>query len=856
MKEPLSLGCGKGREQAGKVRPGVGLALRQIHWLAVVRSVMLAALILALARPVVERRGRWQSVVFAVDVSHSVSREALAGAVAWVSRAAQHPAIEQGTVVAFGQSPRLLGGVGEGLGMLQDASGVAGISPDATDIERALDLALTSTVPGTAPRIVLLSDGRPTAGSLRRAVAHAQARGIPIDTRPMTPRETSDIWLDTATVPPIVRAGERFTVAVRVGSQRAADVEVNVRQGSHVLASRRAPVAPGLTTVSLDLDVDDRGLQPLDIDILVDGDADPANNTRREALAVLPRARVLYAEGRPASARYLAGALRGGGFTVDVVSAPLAVSPERLRAYDLVVLSDLPRAAIGNDAMVALAAYVRDGGGLVFVGGESVYGEDGYSNSELESILPVSFTLRKRPREFAMVLVLDRSWSMRGQKIELAREAARAAVEVLTAEQEIGIVMFNDSFDWVVKLQRASAREAIRQQIATIAPSGHTIIYPAIEQAFLALLESKAKVKHVILMSDGQSYQADYEALVKRMVEARMTVSTVAVGAEADRDLLKNIAAWGKGRAYVIEDAREVPQVFVKETERAAKPTLVEEPFRPIEKKRIDALRGVDLSSAPDLLGFTAAQAKPLAEVVLASPVAHGDDEQPILARWQQGLGRVVVFTSDVKDRWAAGWVRWPGYGQFWAQVARTTMRRRDLAAEGLDVRQQDDEVRVRLRMARPLAGEAPALEIVGPDRSERTVPMIGRGDLGYEAVLRPSAPDTYRVRAIGVGAVPPELFARVFQVEDTTMERPRPPDEDLLRAISGDTGGRFDPSADDFGAIPVGPVRRRTEAWPWLAGLALVAYLVDLFLRRVRLFKLATGEAAWPERPATSRVA
>ncbi len=105
--------------------------------------------------------------------------------------------------------------------------------------------------------------------------------------------------------------------------------------------------------------------------------------------------------------------------------------------------------------------------------------------------------------------------------------------------------------------------------MASIEPSGHTLIFPAVEQAYLALKDARARAKHVVLLSDGRSYPDDYEGLVKKMVDAKMTVSAISVGPAADVELLTNIAKWGKGRSYVVEDAKEVPQIFVKEAKNA-----------------------------------------------------------------------------------------------------------------------------------------------------------------------------------------------------------------------------------------------------------------------------------------------
>ena len=85
----------------------------------------------------------------------------------------------------------------------------------------------------------------------------------------------------------------------------------------------------------------------------------------------------------------------------------------------------------------------------------------------------------------------------------------------------------------------------------------------------------------------------------------------------------------------------------------------------------VEAFTDIDLGAAPPLRGYVRTLAKETAEVLIQS-----DSENPLLARWRYGLGRTAVFTSDVKNRWAADWLTWEGYGKFWSQLVRETMRR------------------------------------------------------------------------------------------------------------------------------------------------------------------------------------
>ncbi len=114
-----------------------------------------------------------------------------------------------------------------------------------------------------------------------------------------------------------------------------------------------------------------------------------------------------------------------------------------------------------------------------------------------------------------------------------------------------------------------------------------------------------------------------------------------------------------------------MPQIFAKETVTASKSAINEQPFPPTVVRSTQVLSEIRLDEAPFLLGYVVTRPKPTAEVILATE--SGD---PLLAWWRYGLGMSVAFTSDAKARWAAEWLNWPQFGQFWAQVVRHALRK------------------------------------------------------------------------------------------------------------------------------------------------------------------------------------
>lgn len=824
----------------------------QLRVQAAARSAVVALAALALTGPVLHRSTGRLSVVYAVDVSASVAPGSIAAAARWITEAGRSGTADVERVLAFGGDVRALAGAPDlaslaaatdAPGRAVAAGGLETIDREATDLEAALAAARASFAPGHVKHLVLLTDGRPTRGDVSDGVARLQRDAVRVFTVPMAERRRGDAWVDEVQAPARATADEPFALTVTLFSQVARSGVVDVRRNGRSILSQPVDLEPGATTIALDARVAEPGAQALEVEFTTDGDPEPANNRARVPLVVEGRPRVLYVEGRGASARYLARALDEGGFDVDLrPAAGLPASDAGLAPYAAVVLSDVPRQALSEEQMTALERYVADlGGGLIMAGGEAMYGVDGYADTPIERLLPATFSMKDRPDEFAMVVVLDKSWSMVGEKIELAKEAARAALEVLPDRHRLGVLTFNDGFEWAVPLQPVANRVEISRRIRAIVPSGHTNLFPAVEEAFRTLEKVRAGVKHLFVLSDGRTYPDEYERLVRRMVEEQITLSSVAVGQEADQELLANLALWGRGRAYTVDNPADVPQIFVKETERAIRSTFAEAPFRPLVQKPVELLHGLDFASAPPLAGYARMQAKDTAELLLAT----GDEDDPVLARWQYGLGRAAVFTSDVKDRWAREWLTWGGYGKFWTQLVRETMRRPDAAGAAgetaLEVHREHAQAVIEAELVDPDGAyrdlAALRLEVVDPRAVSSSAPVTQVGPGAYRAVAPIRDPGTYTFRLFSDDRADP-IAERQIVVDDAGERRPRPPDVVLLEAISRDTGGAYNPSPAAVFDVGRSRAPTTTALWPILASLAALAWLVDLLLRRVRLFE------------------
>jgi len=810
---------------------------------ALLRSLAVACLVLALTQPVRIARITEVSVVYALDVSRSVASEFVQSALDFARGADRTAAPTSSRYVVFADRARILTSADEVAKVavsLDAADRGRLLYQGATNLELALDEALLGLDPARVKRLVLFTDGNQTSGDVWRALPRLVAQGVRVFPFPAPPRSQADAWVESLDIPEGVRRDEPISVSVRVVSQQRAPAQIALSAGGQALGTRNVTLEPGLNTIALPVRIGRSGSVTVAASVRAQGDLLLDNDRLQQAVWVAPRPRVLYVEGQPGASNYLAPALGREGIEVETTGAPgLPGEVQALDRFDAVILSDLSPGQLDAGRMQALASYVQErGGGLLFAAGENTYGENGFSNSVLERMLPVEFKSQEKRKDLALVLCLDRSYSMKGRPIALAKAGARAALDLLEEQHYFGVVAFDSQPHEAVPLQYVRSRRRAEELLDRIQASGQTNIYPALATAWRMLQNHPARRKHVILISDGDTAPADFDRLLKRMTDSKITVSTVTIGRTGDPALMAKIAALGGGKAYVAENLEQLPQLFVEDTRNVSRATLIEEPFRPTVKRRIEALRGLDFAKAPPLGGLASTKAKDEAEVFLTA-----ESDVPLLARWQYGLGRAVVFASDVKNRWAAQWLEWDGFGRFWTQLTRDTLRRDTGEQVAFRVTREGDQARVSLRLAtergawrnqlaprarvtRPDGGGVDlALRQTGPGQYQADIPVATAGSQPYTfALLRGGGVDADAARRAGTR----QLF---YPYPDEY--RSLPPDVDLLAALAAQTGGKVGASVAEIFADQGDRGVARTPLWPWLAAIALGLYLLDIFVRR-----------------------
>ncbi len=837
------------------------------------RIVLLSLLALALTDLALKDDRREVSLVALVDVSGSVPDAKLTETSRMIERLAS--AVSRRDPPASLRVVRFAANAEEIRGAPTRFAAPVG---DDTDLGAALALSLGLLDPGKVPRVVLLSDGRPTRGDVLVQAERAAARNVRIFSVPLQGSKDDDVALLSVSAPQIVRPRAAFDLEIRIMATRAGHLRLALtRDGTpHTPDGERAfDVAAGITTLRWTTRLE-RDAPAVYRVAIRDADANGHRENDVGVLAIAPqgRPRVLFIERGGGNGSPLPRALDAESIEVDTRGPEALPDRPGLDRFDLIILSDVPRAALRDSAMQALTGFVRDGGGLLVGGGPDSLGSGAYAGTRLENLLPIRQDMSGEREEatLALALVIDRSGSMSGPKMELTKEAARGTAEMLDAQDLISVIVFDSQAQTVVRLQPAGNRQRILGDIAQIRASGGTNILPGLREAFEQLVPARAKKKHVIVLSDGQSPAEGISELVDEAAGGHITVSAVGVGEGADLTLLQMIAARGGGRFYHTRDPASIPRIFTRETQQISRSAVVEEPTFAKAVKRADMLGGVALEAAPALHGYTRIRARKEAELVLAT--GQGD---PLLVRWQQGLGQVTVWTSDLGNRWAISWARWPSFAKLWAQIARATMRRRAASHFPVETVVDGEHVLARLRASgaddRALTGldgdlvvtrvapDGGSINATGPLRIPLTERAAGVYEAEFSLAGAPAAlldaklfsRPNHLAAAAGAGRVAVPLSRELMPVPPPSAS----PDSAavslgghrLLQVLAERTGGRLvdDPEAALDAGTDVIPALRSLGTPVVL--LALLLFFVDLALRRVRfrgLPKTSGRGAAW----------
>jgi Ca-activated chloride channel family protein len=865
---------------AARRRMGVGRRRAAIA----IRTLLISALVFALAGFQLVLPVDRLATVFVVDLSDSVGNDGREDALAFLRESLElMPEGDQAGIVAFGKDAlveRLPEELRE-IDRLRSAPVKA-----ATDVGAALRLAAALFPDAAQKRIVLLSDGNDTTGRGQREAALAAARGIQIETRTIGLIDSDEVLVDRLRTPSTARLGEQIPVDAIISSSVAQPATVRLFINGQLAGTQRFDLKVGSNTVSFTCPVDPEAacaLRPEQAGfyrfrVVVEAARNTfSQNDRADSNTIVKgEPRTLVLQGDAAVAAELVAALQEEGQTVDtMIPEALPTDLATLLTYDSIVVVDVPRLRFNDAQLAALQTFVRDiGRGVVMVGGPRAYGAGGYTKTAMEELLPVDMGVRNRQKEpdIALVVVIDKSGSMDAchcntfddgmggggnlsgvKKTDIGKEAILRAAAALSARDEFGVVAFDDTAHWVINTKPLGQVGDVEGQLGSITPVGQTNIFSGLEQAVGSLEGAEATRRHIILLTDGWSSSGQYDAIIERMKAAGITLSTVGAGGGSN-PFLEQLAKNGGGRFYNAANVSSIPDIFLKETQQVAGQQIVEETFFPIVTSSSPITRGLE-DGFPQLLGYNGTTVKSAAQLVLVSP-----RDDPLLAQWQYGLGRSVAWTSDSTGRWAKNWVAWPGFSRFFTQLVSWTFPGDE--TDGIEASFETVNGRTRLHVESVEADGSPRdfyntlASITGPDFATAQISLDQIAPGVYEADLGEIDSGAYAVRISQMRAGAPALGRTIGLVEPVAAEyRLLGVNLPLLAALRSATGGREITLPAEPWVHDLKTTSTFTELWPWLLVLALLLWPLDVALRRVSLGRRELADArGWVGRTVRAR--
>lgn len=627
------------------------------------RILVIIFIVCAMADITLSIKGKNISTIFILDVSDSMSTFKEKG-IEFIDKALEEmPKNNKAGVVVFGDNAS----IDKVMDNKKEYSGIKSAPlKSATNIEEAINTSFSLFDKNASKRIVLITDGEENKGDLLNSVVLLNKENIDLKVYKVSNESRNEVYVESVKVPDNISIGEEFTVTTTIESNVQTKGKLTLFSGRDKKAEEEVEIQKGTNTFVFKDVQTTGGFKNYRVLIEADEDTNGINNEYSCFTNVIAPPNILVIQGKENSALGVIETLKNTSCNYNIVSPNSAPrNLNELLEYKTIVLCDVHKDDLNSGFMDNIESYVKDyGGGVVTFGGENSYALGGYKNTSLEKILPVNMDKKGKNEvpPISISLIIDKSGSMSSgngevSKLTLAKEAAMNALDSLRESDEINVIAFDDTYQNVVEMQSASDIKNIKEMIGGITVGGGTSIYPALEQGYKAQLNSKGKIKHIILLTDGEdSFSlSNYTSLVNDIKNEGITLSTVSVGEDANESLLQALANQGSGRYYHTDKYTDIPRIFAREVLLSAGTYIINEEFTPSISSNSEILSGINTKEGiPNLKGYIGTSIKENATEILTS-----NHDEPILASYRYGIGKTVSWTSDINGQWSSDYLTW-----------------------------------------------------------------------------------------------------------------------------------------------------------------------------------------------------
>ncbi|WP_346940753.1 VWA domain-containing protein [uncultured Clostridium sp.] len=821
---------------------------KNVSFININRVIIVTMLILAMCNISISFRTKDSSTIFLLDLSHSMSNYK-DETKAFVKNAIEaSPSNNKIGIVTFGENQEIEQFLTYSKGFNDIQTSPIG---NTTNIEEAIKFSLSIFKDSDYKRIVLVTDGKENQGDLLETSTYFRDNQVDFQVYKIDSEQVEDVYIEDIDILDKVAIGEEFSVTVNIKSNIKTKSKISIYSGREKKSEKEIDIEKGKNTF-LFKDIQHKGgFKPYKVVIEPENDGISYNNEYTTYTNIVSKPEILVIQGKTGEGKGLEESLKAIGSSYTMINPSAAPrSINELIEYKGIFLcnthiDDLPKGFLDN-----VESYVKDyGGAIITTGGDNSYALGGYKDSVFEDILPVSSDKKGKNEipEISLTLVLDRSSSMLSSdqgsfsKISLAKEAAIRSLDNLRETDNIGVVTFNTWYSWVVPMQKLSNIEEVSDKINSIIAEGGTSIYSALNEAYQKQKESSAKIKHIILLTDGQDGmgQNEYKTLVNDIKKDKITLSTVSIGTDSNNQLLEWISANAGGRYYHSDIYTDVPRIFANEILISTGEYLINEEFTPKISAHHDILNNIiEEGKFPSLFGYVGTSIKNTAIEIMTS---HMDE--PVLAAWQYGVGRVVSFTSDVNGQWSKELLAFDKTPQLFSNIISWTMIDYDnsgnlsITQEGSSAKVQyetnNHEDNKKVKGAYTFEGNTTSefeLKEVSPGKYEGRVPMSELGFYSFN-ITEELQGNTIASQLGG--------FAYQYSPEYKFQEQ-----SNSLLALVEDTEGKIINSVEDIYEIKSNKGYTKKNISNLLLIIAMLLFLFDITYRRLGLKKYVNKQS------------
>lgn len=800
----------------------------------ITRIIIIILVILSLSGTSILQYANTTTTIFAVDISDS-TKDTSNTVLQLISQAEKNRGNKDSVgVVCFGKDA-----VVESMPTLtnvvtQLSSYVKG---DYTNISEGLRLSQSIMPENSKKRITLISDGQENIDDALSQAKLLKEQGIVIDVLPIKNVIENEIQLSEIKIPKYIKKDTKYDIEVTAHSLFETSARLILYKNNEIISSEITNFKKGENKFIISDTTDKNGGIIYRAEILPDKDTFFENNVVYGYSYVEGAANILVVDNKGSSDEII-NILSDSKVTIDKIPAEsVPTTLEQLNNYDGIIMSNISLEDTPKGFADIVESYVKNSaGGLVVTGGDSSYALGEYKDTPLERVLPVDMEIKDKKElpDLGMVVVIDRSGSMTVgkygvSKLELAKEALIRSVETLNEKDSIGVIAFDHEFTWISELQKIGGNiNGIINSIANISPGGGTSILPGLYEAYDAVSKYDSKIKHIILLTDGQAETTGYDSLLEQMKSGGITLSTVAVGADSDYRLLESLAEKGNGRYYYSDEFSDLPKIFAKETYLAGRDFLNNEMFYPKTAYINPIMESID--AVPALKGYISTSAKDRADIVLTSP-----KDEPVLASWQYGLGKAVAWTSDAKGVWTDEWLGSQQGVTIFRNMVSWSLRKQMSSDINLSVKSNGEtsEITVTIPYAEGVTGVSG--NIVSSDIKQYDVEFTAVAPGKYVGILNEGKEGAYMANISIETYGDTEYITTGLSIpySDEYDIRNFDKGENLLKRLAEVTGGRLLTSPDSLYTSKLSDVFGKNDISNLLLLIALILFILDIAIRR-----------------------